>query len=212
VDARSRRVRARLFRAARERRLCRVRYLSSGAPRPSRRTLAPFALVHAAGTWYALARSGPAAGHGEGDDGDHGDAGGDADADGESRGDADGDADGDVRIFRFDRVLEAELLDESFEVPEGFDPSDYMTDGAPYDPHRPVEARVRYSARIAPWIREKGPVDEEAEDGAVVVSHSVSDPDWLVRHVLQYGPEAEVLEPPELRRRVARAAREVARR
>lgn len=179
ADAWTRRVRSTLFRAARRRRLCRVRYLASGAEAPSRRVLAPYTMVYSGGRWYALARTG--------------------------RG-----GDGDVRIYRCDRVLEAELADEGFEVPEGFEADDYLTDGAPYDPHEPVEARVRYSPRIARWIREKGPVDEEGEDGSVVVSHSVSDPDWLVRHVLQYGPDAEVLGPPSLRRRVAEAAREMA--
>jgi predicted DNA-binding transcriptional regulator YafY len=38
----------------------------------------------------------------------------------------------------------------------------------------------------------------------------VSDADWLVRHVLRYGGEAEVLEPEVLRRRVAETARRIA--
>lgn len=175
---RTRRVRSALFRAARLGRLCRVRYLSSGAASPSGRVLAPYAMVYSDGRWYALAGTGAQGG-------------------------------GEVRIFRGDRVLDAEVLDEGFEVPDDFDPADHLTEGAPYDPHEPVEARVRYSPRIARWIREKGPV-EEREDGSVVVTHSVSDRDWLVRHVLRYGADAEVLGPAELRRLVAREARRVA--
>lgn len=181
-------VRSVLFRAAREGRCCRVRYLSSGATEPYERMLAPYTMVYSEGAWYALAARGE-------DDGGAGDA-------------AAGDGP-DVRVYRADRVLEAGLTDRGFEVPDGFDPGDYLTRGAPYRADDPREVTVRYSSRIAPWIREKGPV-EERDDGSVTVTHPVSDPDWLVRHVLRYGPEAEVLEPPEMRRRVAEAARRVA--
>jgi proteasome accessory factor C len=68
---------------------------------------------------------------------------------------------------------------------------------------------VRYSPRVARWLAER--VDGEVqEDGALVVRHAVSDADWLVRHVLRYGGEAEVLEPEVLRRRVADTARRIA--
>lgn len=177
ADRRSRRILTVLFRAARERRLCRVRYLSSGARRPSDRTLAPYSMVHSRGRWYALSRER---------------------------------ASGEMRLFRADRILEAGLLEEGFEVPDDFDEGEHVTDGSPYDPaDGAVEATVRYSARVAPWIREQWDV-VDGEDGGVEVTHSVSDPAWLVRHVLQYGPDAEVLDPPALRRRVAGSARDVA--
>lgn len=171
-------VRSVLFRAARERRCCSVRYLASGAEEPSDRTLAPYAVVYARGHWYVLAARPE-------------------------------DDEPDVRIYRADRALDARLLEDGFEVPDEFDPADFLTEGRPYRADDPVHTTVRYSARVAPWIREKGPV-EEHEDGSVTVVHSVSDPDWLVRHVLRYGPEAEVLEPSEMRRRVAEAARRTA--
>src|SRR5690606_40411144 len=57
-----------------------------------------------------------------------------------------------------------------------------------------VEVAVRYSPRIARWVEERAPC-ERREDGSVVVRHRVADPRWVVRHVLQYGAEAEVLEP-----------------
>ena len=40
---------------------------------------------------------------------------------------------------------------------------------------------------------------EEGPDGSVIVRHQVADPRWIVRHVLSYGPEAEILEPAEMR-------------
>ncbi len=71
-----------------------------------------------------------------------------------------------------------------------------------------MEVVIRYSAAIAGWIREQATVDE-MEDGSVVVRHLVADPQWIVRHVLQYGPDAEVLAPPEIRGQVREAAQRV---
>jgi proteasome accessory factor C len=106
-----------------------------------------------------------------------------------------------VRIFRTDRVVEATLLDDRFSVPESFDPSAVVRDGRVFAPSEEVEATVRYAARIARWIEEQGPVERQP-DGSVLVRYRVSDPTWLVRHVLQHGPDAEVLAPPEMREAV----------
>ena len=66
--------------------------------------------------------------------------------------------------------------------------------------------RVRYSPRIARWIAEREGVQPDA-DGSLTLDHPLLDVQWGVRHVLQYGPDAEVLEPndvrEEIRRRVA---------
>ena len=113
-----------------------------------------------------------------------------------------------VRLFRLDRVVMAETVDGTFEVPPDFDPAQYITGGRLYRAGEEIEAVVRYSPRIARWIRERGPV-EELEDGSVAVRLRVADVHWLVRHVLQHGADAEVVEPAELRREVARAAERV---
>jgi predicted DNA-binding transcriptional regulator YafY len=41
----------------------------------------------------------------------------------------------------------------------------------------------------------------------VTVEYPLGDPDWAVRHVLQYGPEAEVVGPETVRQRVAEVLR-----
>jgi len=113
-----------------------------------------------------------------------------------------------VRLFRLDRIVTAEVVDGTFEVPADFHPANYITEGRVYRADEEIEAVVRYSPRIARWIRERGPV-EELEDGSVAVRLRVADVHWLVRHVLQHGADAEVLEPADLRREVARAAERV---
>jgi proteasome accessory factor C len=115
-----------------------------------------------------------------------------------------------VRLFRLDRILDVAITEQRYELPSAFDAHEYLgDDGVPFASDSAAEARVRYSPRVARWLAER--VDGEVqEDGALVVRHAVSDADWLVRHVLRYGGEAEVLEPEVLRRRVADTARRIA--
>jgi len=107
-----------------------------------------------------------------------------------------------VRVFRLDRIVQARLTEEHFQIPADFDAGEYLEEGRVFRSDTEVEVHVRYSRRVADWVRERGPVEEES-DGAVVVGYRVADPDWAVRHVLRYGREAELLGPPELREMVA---------
>jgi predicted DNA-binding transcriptional regulator YafY len=111
-----------------------------------------------------------------------------------------------VLVFRLDRIVAASLTDESFVRPVDFDPAEYTEGGRVFLSGETEQAYVRYSAVIAPWIREKGPCDE-LPDGSVAVSYSTADPGWAVRHVLQYGAEAELLEPAAARDLVVASAR-----
>ena len=186
-----------VFEAARGRRPLRFRYLKPGAAEAERRTVHPWSVVRAEGHWYVLGPDPDAA-----PDGERGDASG---PDGDPAGRAD------LRAFRLDRMLEAEVGDGCFEVPEGFDPSAWVDRGRLFRADDAMEVRVRYSPRIARWIAEKpwaGEVagSEERPDGSLVVRHRVADPRWIVRYVLQYGPDAEVLEPEWARARVRERA------
>jgi predicted DNA-binding transcriptional regulator YafY len=63
--------------------------------------------------------------------------------------------------------------------------------------------KVRYSPRIARWIAEREGLSL-AEDGSLTVEHPLADAEWGIRHVLQYGPDAEVLEPLDLRNEIVK--------
>jgi predicted DNA-binding transcriptional regulator YafY len=108
----------------------------------------------------------------------------------------------DVRLFRVDRILAAECTQERFDMPGDFDAGTHAPTGRAFVSTDTVRARVRYGPRIARWIQERHHGMEAAADGSVIVDHTVADPRWLVRHVLQYGSDAEVLEPVEFRRLV----------
>lgn len=104
----------------------------------------------------------------------------------------------DIRVFRLDRIERVESLGERFERPETFSVSEYVRDGMVFRAEEAPTMTVRYSARIARWIAEREGV-EAGQDGSVTVEHPMADLDWAVRHVLQYGADAEVLAPGELR-------------
>jgi proteasome accessory factor C len=103
-----------------------------------------------------------------------------------------------IRIFRLDRVEQVEPLEARYDSPRGFSIDAIVKDGKAFQSPEAGTLRVRYSSRIARWIAEREG-KEVAEDGSLVLDHPLADRDWAVRHVLQYGPDAEVLEPAEVR-------------
>ena len=82
-----------------------------------------------------------------------------------------------------------QVVDGTFEVPADFHPANYITEGRVYRADEEIEAVVRYSPRIARWIRERGPV-EELEDGSVAVRLRVAPGDY--EYVCTVGDHAEL--------------------
>ena len=111
-----------------------------------------------------------------------------------------------IRVFRLDRILEISITGETFEAPQDLDLDGFIDGGRVFSAAQTVPVTVRYSPRIEAWIREKGPV-RDAGDGGVLVDFEVADPAWIVRHVLQYGPDAELVEPEDLRELVVESLR-----
>jgi predicted DNA-binding transcriptional regulator YafY len=102
-----------------------------------------------------------------------------------------------LRFFRLDRIEDVEVLDESF----ARDPSAgsrVQEAGRVFASDTTRRMTVRYSPRIARWVAEREGV-AVAEDGSLTLEHPVADESWAVRHVLQYGPDAEVLDPAPIR-------------
>ena len=113
------------------------------------------------------------------------------------------------RNFRADRVIDAALEDGTFEPRRDFEPfadgeAVFRADAAAVD-----NVTVRFSPGIARWLEERHPDAMLESDGSALVTFKVADPAWLVRHVLQYGPDAEVVAPAEYREAVCRAVGKV---
>lgn len=107
-----------------------------------------------------------------------------------------------LRVFRLDRISGVEQLDDGFDVPEEAVLASVVRDGHVFHTEDPVgSVTIRYSPKVAGWIaeREGAPL---ADDGSLTRDYPLADTDWAVRHVLQYGPEAEVLAPAEVREAV----------
>ncbi len=105
-----------------------------------------------------------------------------------------------IRIFRMDRLSQVTRLAEGFESVE-FDMDAVAHDGRVFQDGKHDLMLVRYSPHIARWIAERERRALSA-DGSLVLDHPLADHEWAVRHVLQYGADAEVLSPPSLRERL----------
>ena len=170
--------------AAWNQRAVRVRYRRWDLKSEVERTLEPLGLVLKAGLWYLVARSA-----------------------------------GQMRVYRVGRVRELDVLDARFERPEGFDLTAFWAGwSARFEAgvYR-AEAVVRLSPRgrtllpylLAPAIVRGAelsaePPDTEGWTRAVLPIESI---DHALADLLRLGAEVEVLAPPELRRRIAEAAR-----
>lgn len=163
-------IRETLLSAARRRRPCAIVYAKARAEEMDVRVIHPYVVACSGGEWYAVGWCAVKEG---------------------------------MRVFRVDRVLEAAPAEGTFQVPGDFRVEDWITGPRVYRADGEVEVRVRYAPRIARWVRERvawGADAWEAEpDGAVIVRHRVADPHWVVGHALQYGADAEIIEPEDVR-------------
>lgn len=105
--------------------------------------------------------------------------------------------DGALRHYRLDRIEQVELLDEHFDH-DGSVVDRVMQAGRAFASDTTRRMTVRYSPRIARWVAEREGA-ALAPDGSLTLEHPVADDSWAVRHVLQYGPDAEVLSPLDIR-------------
>ena len=102
-----------------------------------------------------------------------------------------------ARFFRLDRIEDVSILEQHFE-PDAKAMDRVLEQGRTFASDTAREMTVRYSPSIARWVseREGKPLDD---DGSLTLTLPVADDAWAVRHVLQYGPEAAILAPAELR-------------
>ncbi|SFT37563.1 proteasome accessory factor C [Actinopolyspora lacussalsi subsp. righensis] len=115
---------------------------------------------------------------------------------------------GGVRLFRLDRIDDAEVLDEPTRPPAEATSTDLS--GGPFRPAEPqpsVELELRPEAR---WVAEYYAVDEltDLPDGSTRVTLRYSDRAWLVRLVLGLGGGGRILAPAELATEVRQRADE----
>jgi proteasome accessory factor C len=111
-----------------------------------------------------------------------------------------------LRVFRLDRIRAVIAEQERFSNATEFSLDSVLRDGKVLVGDEGAPMTVRYGPRIARWIAEREGLPLAA-DGSVTVELEAIQEEWAVRHVLRYGPDAEVLAPASLRAAVADALR-----
>jgi len=108
------------------------------------------------------------------------------------------------RHFRLDRIVAVRMTDSHFEPRSDFEPMVQPRDA--FRPQGSTErVTVRFRAEVAPWVTEFYMEHEREADGSVLVHFDATSADWLVRRVLEFGPDAEVESPANYRDAVLRA-------
>jgi proteasome accessory factor B len=103
-----------------------------------------------------------------------------------------------------ERIRAIHETGETFTSDPGFDVDRYLAEGFGIFHGGPVEeVRLRFSPAVARYVREgmwsESEMKEEGADGSLLLRMKVPVNVGLVRFVLQYGAEVEVLEPESLR-------------
>lgn len=108
-----------------------------------------------------------------------------------------------IRILAVDRIKIAKLLDTVFAYPRDFDAEALLATAFDLTLGDPITASIRFSAKEAPYVRERQWSDdqriEDHSDGSCTLTLTTSGTRDLLRWLLSFGSGAEILSPPELR-------------
>ena len=121
----------------------------------------------------------------------------------------------DKRVFAVDNISEPRMLAKTFVKPKDFDVEAYAAASISGVMHGDdtTAVRVRFAPRVAKAAVAARIVAERQvvrhDDGSVQIEYRVADVDELVRWVLGWGAQAEILEPAHARERIAQLASEI---
>ena len=120
-----------------------------------------------------------------------------------------------VRIFKVERIEEAQLTDEHYEIPSRFDPHQYLsTAWGIMGGGAAIEVRLRFSPEITWRVQESvwHPSQElqYLPDGGCILTVQVSHWKEMKPWIRSWGAQCEVLEPEELRAQIGEEAGRIA--
>ena len=122
-----------------------------------------------------------------------------------------------MRTLKVERIRNASLTADRYEIPDGFDPDRWLAHSWGIwssDTTATVEVRLRFDASVAHRVREsvwhRSQRLEEVADGRVELTVTVAGIVEIRPWILSWGDAVEVLEPPDLRQSVAGAVRAAA--
>lgn len=113
--------------------------------------------------------------------------------------------------FRVDRIRDAELLDSEYEIPDDFDIQSWRDASDFTAPPSKTVARVLFRGMGARFARDELPRRDvrELPDGSILARVAVRSEGWFLTWLLPFGADAEVLDPPALREKVAATCRRI---
>ncbi|MCL4514102.1 MAG: transcriptional regulator [Firmicutes bacterium] len=122
---------------------------------------------------------------------------------------------GEIRIFKVERIDQARVLSEGYEIPPDFDPQTRLAAGwGIMWGDEITEVRLCFSPAVARRVGESvwhhSQEIEATPDGGCILSVSISNIMEIKPWIRSWGADVEVLAPPELRAEMAAEAREMA--
>jgi proteasome accessory factor C len=115
------------------------------------------------------------------------------------------------RTFRLDRISELEVLEDTVQIPATFDPEHVMPAGHLRFHGPTMEVKVRLAGTLLRIAREEGwKCIEETEHGPVL-SMGETNGNWVLKMILPFCDECEILSPPDLRARMQATIEELQR-
>ncbi|MEW6079597.1 MAG: transcriptional regulator [Thermodesulfobacteriota bacterium] len=112
----------------------------------------------------------------------------------------------DIRVFAVDRIKAFRVSAETFQRPEKFSGGEFMKTSFGVFQGKPTRVRIRFSAAVAGYVREKkwheSQVLTDNPDGSVDLEMEVAGIREIKLWILGWGAQAEVLFPEALRKEI----------
>ena len=120
-----------------------------------------------------------------------------------------------MRTFKLERLERVQMLDETYETPEGFDPDQYLeASWGIMHGEEMVEVVLQFSPRATSRLKESvwhsSQEIDDLRDGGCLFTVHISEPKEMQPWIRSWGPEVEVLSPPALRQAIAGEAARMA--
>ena len=108
-----------------------------------------------------------------------------------------------LRLVAVDRIDDIVILDNTFTHPADFDADKLLASSFDLTYDDPVTAVIRFSRKVAPTLKDRrysiSQSIEKETDGSIILTLTTSGRKDLLRWILSFGSEAEILSPPDLR-------------
>ena len=118
---------------------------------------------------------------------------------------------GEMRTFKLERLERAQMLDQSYTIPEDFDPNKYLqASWGIMHSEGQVEVVLQFSPEVASRVKESvwHPSQEidDLKNGGCLFTVQISEPKEMHPWIRSWGAEVEVISPPSLRQIIAEEA------